>query len=54
MWQNKIQVEIEKTSYQLVLLLRGDELPRQQDISMPTANSSGGKVKNIFKNRKTN
>jgi hypothetical protein len=30
MWQYKIQVEIEKTSYQLVLLFRGDELPRRQ------------------------
>jgi hypothetical protein len=29
MWQYKIQVEIEKTSFQLVLLLCGDELPRQ-------------------------
>jgi hypothetical protein len=29
MWQYKIHVEIEKTSFQLVHLLRGDELPRQ-------------------------
>jgi hypothetical protein len=29
MWQYKIHVEIEKTSFQPVLLLHGDELPRQ-------------------------
>jgi hypothetical protein len=29
MWQYQYTVEIEKTSFQLVLLFRGDELPRQ-------------------------
>jgi hypothetical protein len=29
MWQYKIHVEIEKTSFQLVHLLRGNELPQQ-------------------------
>jgi hypothetical protein len=32
MWQYKIQVKIEKTSFQLVLLLGGDELPQQHGV----------------------
>jgi hypothetical protein len=35
MWQDEIQVEIEKTSYQLVLLFRGDELPRRHGAQVP-------------------
>jgi hypothetical protein len=45
MWQYKIPVYIEKTSYQLVLLFRGDELPRRhgaQDLYVRFVSSVGG------------